>query len=177
MLVGRNGKYANDDALENVIRYVTRTRPIDDGNDLFSSGVCGADYTGGIDTVITQFQITEDLYNIDTRGGRRVFHEVFSLAPFELQTVSSDIIYNALFIAGRKASLDYFNQGFQVVYAVHISNHPHIHFAINAINFKTGLKWRARKADIWQREKNLNAYLYEYVNQMNPIKSIAEFVG
>ena len=38
---------------------------------------------------------------------------------------------------------EYFQQGFQVVYAVHWDNNKslHVHFVINTINFKDGKKW------------------------------------
>ena len=124
--------------------------------------------------MISQFRKTGEIYNIDARGGRRIFHEVFTLSDSDMLRIQNEFLYEALDFVGKKAARKYVELGYQTVYAVHFGKRPHIHFAINAVSFADGYKWHARRTDIWQREKMLNELLLEFANQVNPITSFEE---
>ena len=163
------GKYSNKDAVDNVLHYVTRTRVDDDGKDIYFTYACGTNYNDGIDRAIEQFKITENIYNIDARGGRRIFHEIFTLSPLEGSDAPYEVILEALKYVTINACEEYFRRGFQVVAAIHnkdsFAPRLHIHFAINAINFIDGYKWKTRRSDIKDREEVLNYYFHDYIQK------------
>ena len=163
------GKYSNKDAVDNVLHYVTRTRVDDDGKDIYFTYACGINYNAGVDRAIEQFKITENIYNIDARGGRRIFHEIFTLSPLEGSGAPCEVILEALKYVAINACEEYFRRGFQVVSAIHdkdsFAPRLHIHFAINAINFIDGYKWKRCNADIKERQKMLNMLFYEFMEK------------
>lgn len=150
-LIVRKGKYQNEDAVDNVLRYITRTRINENrANELYSFGGMGIDlYPFNIDTIIYQFKAIQDIHNIKGRGGRRIVHEVYTVLNGNYPKENERLVYETLDEVAKIGCSYLYNMGFQVVYAVHISDkNPHIHFAINSISFRTGLKFHMTGSEI-----------------------------
>lgn len=87
----KNRNYTNTDAVENLIHYVTRTRENEGrGGDLITYGAAGADYFHSVDGIIQQFRYVQYIYGINSRGGRRMYHEVLNLKDCELERLGND---------------------------------------------------------------------------------------
>ena len=87
-----------------------------------------------------------------------MYHEIFVFDEIETATLDRYSENMIFFIACQCAACYYLN-GFQVVYGVHKGEHQkyHIHFAVNAVNFKTGQKFHTNlNADQRAREKYMN---------------------
>lgn len=154
--------YTNKDAVEKVIRYITRTRKNEtERNSLISVGSMGISYYMSSEIMIHQMEMVQNVYDIDKRGGRRIAHEVFLLSSEDLFLLGCNyaLIYDMAFAM----SSHYYQQGHQVVFAIHKDkDRVHIHFAINTINFINGLKWHDSKVIKDEREAIFNQVLREY---------------
>lgn len=167
----KHSNYSNLNAVRNLIRYITRTRENEDRKkDLIAYGAVGAGYDFHPDTIIKQFLFVQNGYAINSRGGKRMYHEVFNLYDCEAAELNYDRMQ--LFLLGMKCSQIYFKMGFQTVFAVHWEEgkHYHIHFAVNSINFTNGLKWHTSLEEIKQREDVFNHILF---NQQINLKGSA----
>lgn len=117
------GKYKNEDAVENVIRYIMRLH-----NPLLVDG-CGV-FPLEEGDIIEQFNYVKDYFNMNY--GKRVFHMVISV-DFSLRF---DEYY--LMKLGNLISR-FFGSNRQVVYAVHNDTDKlHIHMCVNTISFVNG---------------------------------------
>lgn len=157
----KHSNYSNLDAVKKLIRYITRTRESEDREkDLIAYGAAGAGYDFHPDIIIKQFLYVQNEYAINSRGGRRMYHEVFNLYDFEAADLNYDRMQ--LFCLGMECSKIYFKMGFQAIFAVHWERgkHYHIHFAVNSINFTNGLKWHTSLEEIKQREDLFNQILF-----------------
>ena len=159
----KNRNYSNKDAVEKVLRYITRTREDEDreGN-LINYGAAGADYFHAVDNMIQQFRYVQHVYGINSRGGRRMYHEVLNLKDCELERLGRNP--EMLWQVGMECCQVYFQMGHQVVFAVHWEpkKRCHIHFAVNTINFQNGRKWHTTLPEIKQREGIFNEILRRY---------------
>ncbi len=160
---GKKGRYSNPDAVEKLLRYVTRTRENENrAGDLISYGAVGTDYFHSVDDMIQQFGYIQYIHGINTRGGCRMYHEVLNLADLELERLG----YNAgmLWQVGMECCQVYYQKGHQAVFAVHWEPEKrcHIHFAVNSINFINGLKWHSSLPEIKEREGIFNEILRKY---------------
>ncbi len=156
----KHSNYSNLNAVRNLIRYITRTRENEDRKkDLIAYGAVGAGYDFHPNTIIQQFLFVQNGYAINSRGGKRMYHEVFNLYDCEVEDLNYDPMQ--LFELGRECGQIYFKMGFQVVFAIHKEEgkHYHIHFAVNSINFINGLKWHTSFEEIKQREDVFNHIL------------------
>lgn len=136
------GNYTNKNAVENVIRYASRTRANEDRfSELVSFGGMGVTMLSGVEDIIAQFLYVQNVYNIETRQGKRIYHEVFSLDEREAFNIKYDM--TILDAVAKECCKVYYSAGFQVVYAIHYDpgKKYHIHFIVNSINYRTGLKW------------------------------------
>lgn len=159
----KKGNYSNVDAVENLLRYVTRTRENEDrANDLINYGAVGADYFHSVDDMIQQFHYIQYIHGINSRRGCRMYHEVLNLTDCEYKRLG----YNAevLWRVGMECCQIYYQKGHQVVFAVHWEpdKRCHIHFAVNSINFLNGLKWHTSIAEIKERGWIFNGILCKY---------------
>ena len=157
----RHSNYSNSNAVKNLIRYITRTRENEDrGNDLIVYGAVGAGYDFHPDIIIKQFLFVQNKYGINSKGGRRMYHEVFNLYDCEAADLNYDRMQ--LFWLGMECSKIYLKMGFQAVFAVHWEEgkHYHIHFAVNSINFTNGRKWHTSLEEIKLREDIFNHILF-----------------
>ena len=140
--IGKDGKthkqegyFKNKNATENLIRYVTRTRPGESRlNELMLYGVLGAADYAPIEVVINQFITVQYLYPREVC--RHMYHFVYCPEDIELK-----FLYQNPSLAARIA-LDqasfFYNLGHQIVYAIHDDPEKrlHIHYAVNAVNFR-----------------------------------------
>ena len=75
-----NGKYTNQDAPENLIRYITRTNG-EPKNDLIAWGGLGILEYQSINSIIDQFSLVQQLHTRNGDFGRLIDHEIFSFTP------------------------------------------------------------------------------------------------
>ncbi len=159
----RKSNYTNPDAVENLIRYVTRTRENEDrGNDLIAYGAVGTDYFHSADIMIQQFNYVQNIYGINSRGGKRMYHEVLNLKDCEAERL--DNAPEWLWKVGMECCQIYYQMGHQAVFAIHWEQEKrcHIHFVVNSINFRNGLKWHTSLPEIKHREAIFNEILCKY---------------
>ncbi len=156
----KKGNYTNDDAVENLIRYVTRTRENESrGGDLIAYGAVGAGYYLSPENIIRQFLYVQKANKIDIRKGRRMYHEVFNLCDCEVEPFYMG--WEQLWHVGMDCCRIYYQMGFQAVFAIHWEQGKryHFHFAINSISFLDGRKWHTSIPEIKQREMIFNQIL------------------
>ena len=184
--------YVNDDAIENLIHYVTRTGYRSDRvEDLICWGTSGICTGLSPDDCINHFKVIQERCRIDRNIGAKVAHEILSFSTTEEDffIAHKDLIYSF----ANECALVYLKEGHICVFGVHYGLHEenitdlkayepknklHIHFAINAVNHITGNKLRScigSKAyhagnqrfyripfDTKSRERKMNSLLYEY---------------
>lgn len=147
---GKAMYYKNEDAVEKVIRYITRTRWNESqGNELIGYGGAGVSIGAPVEVLIGEFVKVQKIYNMSQ--GRRMIHEVYSLSDYDFELLNKD--YALVDLLGRQLCAYYFALGYQIVYAVHwdMSKHVHIHLAINTVNFRTYKKFHSGGEDFKQR--------------------------
>jgi len=155
-----NSNFNNVDAVENLIHYVTRTRENEDrADDLITCGAAGAGYYQTAEDMIQQFKYVQNTYRINSRKGRRMYHEVLNLLDNEAAWLNYDPFW--FWKVGIEDCQIYFQLGFQAVFAVHYeeSKHYHFHFAVNSISFIDGRKWHTSFLEKNQRESIFNDIL------------------
>ena len=162
-LINMGGRYANADAVDNVIRYVTRTRSDEQRKgELQGYGGLGFFRYDTTETIIACFKAVQNAYGIRYRKGKRMFHEVFSITDREFGGINCDMkLLNQIAL---ELCWEYYRQGFQVVYAIHWDKEKklHIHFAVNAVSFMTGKKFITSAKGNSERERLFNEKLYHY---------------
>lgn len=158
----RKNNYTNKKAVSNVIHDITRTRKNErHKEELLHYGGVGCGCMLPADGMIQEFLSVQNAYGIERRKGRRMYHEVFSLLDEEV----GGLYYNPDYIYefALECAKWYYNQGFQVVFAIHYQSRFHIHFAVNSINFKTGLKFHTSKEEKNMREQLFNQILQKHI--------------
>ncbi|MBQ3545379.1 MAG: relaxase/mobilization nuclease domain-containing protein [Lachnospiraceae bacterium] len=140
-------EYKNKDAANNLIRYITRTRPNEDRrNELITYGtVWGNNFNKPIEHVIREFEYIQQQYGTT---GSLMCHYCIHISPSAYEAINNDL---SKLIDYSKECCEYlFNLGFQCCYAIHYSETErlHIHLAINTTNFNTGYKLRQFPAEI-----------------------------
>ena len=161
------GTYVNDDAVENVIRYVTRTRPDEDRrNELIFFG--GAGVSQELEQMIVQFKYIQRTFRSNANLGKKIVHETFSFHQEEIQELDMDKLMKFAY----RCAFHYYSLGYQVVYAMHYNENQdyHIHFAVNAVNYLNGKKWHSSMRDLAIRESIFNRYLFEAKDSLVPIQ-------
>lgn len=164
-----NKKYTNSDAPEKLIRYVTRTNGKSD-DDLLAWGGLGVLEYGGIARSIKQFYIAQAAHTRNGDFGKYMNHEIFSFS-YEGEHL---ILQNNLDIdeIARRMARDIFEQDHcQVIYGVHAPNnaekHLHIHFAINAVNYRTGNKRHENRSQTRERDIRFNQIIFDELSKQN----------
>lgn len=155
-----NSNFNNVDAVENLIHYVTRTRENEDrAGDLITCGAAGAGYYQTAEDMIQQFKYVQNTYRINSRKGRRMYHEVLNLLDIEAAWLNYDPFW--FWKVGIECCQVYFQLGFQAVFAVHYeeSKHYHFHFAVNSISYVDGRKWHTSFLEKNERESIFNGIL------------------
>ncbi len=160
-----NGNYKNPDAVEKVIRYITRTNR-QDKEDLIAWGGLGVTEFAGVEEVIRQFHCVQGEYCRKGEFGRRMDHEVFSLS----EEAERDILKVPIDLDGmaRDMARDIYEEDrCQVVYGIHrpdkSSGRIHIHFGINTVDFETIRKRRENKRKTKEREARFGRIVEEKI--------------
>lgn len=159
------GKYTNRNAVKFVIDDITRNRKFERYREqLLGYGGWGINYFLSVEDIISCFNYIQNVYDIEHRGGRRIYHEVFWFSEDELNKLGRSIekIWNFAYEVSRSC---FYEQGFQVIFAIHydLKLRYHIHFAVNTINYCTGAKLRSYMGDLKNRENYYNAVLQKYM--------------
>lgn len=166
LITMRKGKYTNPDAVEKVIRYITRTRPVEDREDeLIAWGGMGTGTYQTPELVIEQFCCLQTTHGIAVRGGSRIYHEVLRIREEEFNRLGYD--YDRVYQIAMDCARQYYEMGHQVIFAIHRAKGNcqdrnkglHIHFVINTINFMTGNKWHTNMRQNHTRENVFNDYI------------------
>jgi len=160
------GNYINNDAVENVIHYITRTRANEpDGEALISVGGAGVAYYLGAEAIINQMKYVQNVFGIEQRGGRRMYHEVFQLSFEECQALGADgRVINEIALELLQC---YFQKGHQAIFAIHNNREGvHIHLVVNTISYCTGLKWHDSMEELKERETCFNQTVYNYIGRI-----------
>lgn len=155
-----SGNFKNTDAVENLIHYITRTRGNENrAGDLVTYGAAGACCYQSAEDIIQQFKYVQNTYRINSRKGRRMYHEILTLFDHEAGWLNYDPVW--FWRVGTECCQVYFQMGFQAVFAVHYeeSKHYHFHFAVNSISFIDGRKWHTSFPEKNQRESIFNGIL------------------
>lgn len=174
----KKGNYTNEDAVEKVLHYVTRTRENEErGSDLINYGAVGADYFHSVDNMIQQFCYVQHIYGIDSRGGRRMYHEVLNLEDGEVERLGRNP--DVLWQVGMECCQIYFQMGHQAVFAVHWEPEKrcHIHFVVNTINFQNGMKWHTSISEIRLRGDLFNEILRRHQIMVTGAIEVLEFLN
>ena len=168
--------YSNKNAVKFVIEDITRSRPNEKYfPNLVGYGAKGVCYGVSPQYMVEAFKCVQSAYNIERRGGRRIYHEVYWLSNEEMQALYYDI--SRIWMFGMECSEYYFNQGYQVVFAIHSDGIKyHIHFAVNAINYLNGKKYHTSLGELKQRNIIFDDILQKYMSLppivINPIRWI-----
>lgn len=155
-------EYKNIDAANNLIRYITRTRPNEDrAHELLLYGFnFGRAYNKPIKELIQEFEFVQKRYYTQ---GSLMCHYVIHISQELYDCMNNDL---QLLSQYAQECCEYlFTLGHQSCYAIHYSDSDrlHIHLAINAINFQNGHKLRQYPKEIKQTvEKPLIQLLEKY---------------
>ena len=162
----RKNNYTNKKAVSNVIHDITRTRENErQKRDLLNYGAVGCGCMIPADDMIQEFLYVQNAYGIEARKGKRMYHEIFSLLDEEVRGLYYNPYY--LYEFALECAKWYYDQGFQVVFAIHHQSKFHIHFAVNSINFRTGLKFHTSKIEKTKREQLFNWILQKHMRLLN----------
>lgn len=174
MPYGKKGLFTNKNAVENLIKYITRTRLNEQrASELIAYGGPSIGNYYYPEEIIAQFLGVQNLYNINNRCGRRMYHEILSFTDTEFKYLNYN--YEVIKSIAAEICKIFFDRGHQVLYGIHFSEEQrlHIHFAVNTINFRTGLKLHSTKTDLEERERYCNqiimTYCYRLQNVIAPI--------
>ncbi len=160
----RMKNYCNKNAVKFVIDDILRNRPKEtEAYNLLGYGAWGVNYFLSVEDIIATFCYVQRAYDIEYRRGRRIYHEVFWFTPEEVSRLGWNV--ELMWKFAKEVSYEFFyKNGFQVVFAIHYSlqGKYHIHFAVNTINYHTGMKFNSYKQDRLDREKICNEILKKY---------------
>lgn len=182
--------YENEDAIENTIRYITRTRKTGNEDDLILSGAFGCCNELTSEDWILQFKKVQEFCR-DKKIASKVAHEIFTFTNEEIELIVASEL-NLFCLINDMGSL-YYNSGHQVIYAVHYGMDSadgldtqkklHVHFVINIVNFENGNLLPTRLSSkpmsfgnqffridfkVKERESQMNRILYRHLGIKNP---------
>lgn len=152
------GNHTNKEALSNGIKYISRTRNNETrSNELVYYGATGVSNDPKLG--YQQMLFTQKLYK--KTDGKRCIHHIFGIG--NESSNSHKLSDEALIEFAGRCSENYYHSGFQNAYALHKepSGEMHIHFIINPVNFKTGLKYHEHYAARLTRSEEFSKDLLE----------------
>lgn len=164
-LIHINGSYKNKDVIENVIRYITRTRinhPEDRANELIAYGGAGVRQNSP-ETMIYQFEVVQKTFPSKNTSERKICHEVMTFNDRENRILMRDIP-TVIHLAEIMSGYYLMEYGLQTVYGVHqgyvggIPDRLHIHFGINTTSVLTGRKMHDYKWGTEERNRLFNLW-------------------
>ena len=141
-----NKKYHDDQAVEDVLKYILREDKVQDG------------YMGGFAVnpllAADQFEMVAEAYG--KNFGVRLRHMILSFSPSEKID-----LHDAKNIAYQVAS--YYGNDYQIVWACHTDARClNVHMAMNTVSYQNGMKYDGSKADYYGFEKHINDVLMPY---------------
>ena len=161
MLISKAGKgrYCKKTVMDSVVRYIVRQRSNETRKeDLIAWGALGAPEWRDAEGITEAFGLVQQLHTRRGKFGRYIDHEIYEFSLFtalDVQQKGQDM--NAL---ARTMAAIYYNEGYQVAYAVHKGDGclkgPHIHFAVNTVNYNTGAKRHDYKREIEIKGKKMD---------------------
>lgn len=163
--------YTNEDAIEKSIKYNTRTGGSKKGmDDLIAYGGVGV-------TNNDPEQMVEDMLDVQVvygqQKGRRMHHYTYTVNREEYGRLGccDDAVE---LIAKEMAKEAFFDQGFQVEYAIHANEgekegYRHIHFVVNSTSYVTGHKYHESYGE-YDYKKDLIDKIQDGVAAMCPIR-------
>lgn len=157
--------YTNRNAVKYVIDDITRNRKNEKYEyQLLGYGALGANHFLSVEDMIKTFNYIQQAYDIEQRGGRRIYHEVFWFSDEELILMNWDVqqMWNFAYEVSREF---FYKKGHQVIFAIHydLRGKYHVHFAVNTVNYITGAKLQTFKKDMKEREGGCNVILKKYL--------------
>ena len=160
--------YSNKNAVKFVIDDITRNRENEKyTHQLLGYGALGANQFLSVEDMIATFSYVQQAYDIDSRRGRRMYHEVYWFFSEELQLLNWNV--ELMWQYAYEIAMEFwYKRGHQVIFAIHydMQGKYHIHFAVNTINYLTGAKLGTYKKDFAEREIACNEVLQKYLQQV-----------
>ena len=142
------GKYKDDDALNDVLTYCTRP-----GKAACVDGI-------GLYPPNAAYEMERLALAFGKDHGVRLRHWILSFSKAELKRTSRKALPDMLHRFGWYAA-SYYGHQYQILFAVHLdSEDPHIHFVMNTVNFQTGKKYLGNAADYYAYQR----YLRDFFN-------------
>lgn len=141
-----NKKYHDDQAVEDVMKYILRDDKVQEG--------CVGGFAVNPSMAEEQFKMIAQVYGKDY--GVRLRHMILSFSPNE-----EIDLYDVKNIAYQVAS--YYGNNYQIVWACHTDARClNVHMVMNTVSFQTGMKYDGSKADYYGFEKHINGVLEPY---------------
>lgn len=151
--------FSEQASVENLIRYVIRDQKKKTAaDDLIEYGAFGAPEWMGTEEIVRMFHLVQDQYK--RKGGieRYMDHEIYLFSEREIERITErgDTVENV----ARKLAENIYQEGHQVVYGVHKKEipdeergkgHIHVHFAVNAVNYKDRKKRHENVGEVKRR--------------------------
>ena len=133
--------YSNEYAMVNVINYICQ------------SGLVGG---LGVNPECAALQMSLVKHIWYKTEGRQIRHVILSFAQDEAVGLDTLMEY------GYMISSYYYKKAYQVVFGIHTTTrHPHIHFAVNTVNFRTGYMY----SEGWCDAECLRAHIQSLMPQ------------
>lgn len=144
-------KYQDDNTLDMLIRYCTNRRKT-------PRGLIGSHNIMN-NPILEMQQIAE---RFRKNKGLRARHWIISFDRWEFNRLGYDPYRKLLELAYEIA--DFYRSDYQILFAVHedCPEHPHVHFVMNTVNFRTGRKYGGKKKDYYDFQKHINQILRPY---------------
>lgn len=141
-----NKKYHDEQAIEDVMKYILREDKVQDG--------CMGGFAVNPTMAEDQFEMIAEVYG--KNFGVRLRHMILSFSP------SDEIdLHDAKNIAYQVAS--YYGNNYQIVWACHIDARClNIHMVMNTVSYQNGMKYDGSKADYYGFERHINTVLQPY---------------
>lgn len=137
-------KYKDNDAIRNVISYVCNLEKTDGYIGGWAVDPCYAAY---------EMELLAKLFH--NNQGVRLRHWIISFMDYELSKLRSQCHCDpmtALYRLGAYFSA-YYKDRYQILYAVHGGDQPHLHFVMNTVSYVDGKKFSGSKTDYYHYEK------------------------
>lgn len=141
-----NKKYHDDQAVEDVMKYILREDKVREG--------CVGGFAVNPSLAANQFEMIAEVYG--KNYGVRLRHMILSFSP------SEEIdLHDTKNIAYQVAS--YYGNDYQIVWACHTDARClNVHMVMNTVSYQTGMKYDGSKADYYGFEKHINTVLQPY---------------
>lgn len=142
------GKFTDANALDDVISYILNERK--------TKGYYDSWAINDIQRAAEEMNTLARLAGKDNNVRLRHFMISFT----EKSEITSSPVF-ALMVSSEIA--EYYADEYQIVFAVHTNRkHIHTHFVMNSVNYKTGEKYRGKKADMYAFLKHCTSVLRKY---------------